>query len=50
LVKASPVVSAVVAFGTLDFDHVGPEIGEEHGAKRTGEHARQIEDAYVGAR
>jgi hypothetical protein len=32
----------------LDFDDIGTEIAEEHGAIGTGEHARQVEHADAG--
>ncbi len=40
-------VAHLVARRRLHLDHVGPEVGQQHGAERAGEEVPQIEDAQA---
>src|SRR5205823_12918837 len=39
-----------VAAGWLDFDHVGPVVGQHHAAERAGEDAAHVQDAQTTER
>ena len=40
----------VVALGTLDLDHLGAQVGQQHGGVRPGEDAGEIGDQQPGQR
>ena len=44
-IEGWPPLTGFIAVETFDFDHVRAEIGEDHGAERPRQHAREIEDA-----
>ena len=37
----------VAAFDTLELDHLGAQIGQDHAGERPGEHLAQLQDAYA---
>ena len=45
-----PAPRVVALARLLDLDHLGAHVGEDHGAERAGEDAREVEDANAGER
>ena len=48
--RRAPGARLVAALGTLDLDHVRPEVGQDHRAVGAGQHPREIGDAHAGER